>query len=415
MWSNKKITFDSFIRGALWVAAFIIVLILLNKLSTALLPFFIAWIIAYLLYPLVQFFQNKLHIKNRPAAIMAALSTVVIFIAGASMFFIPPMIEECDKLKVLIHTYFVNGGHQTSIPQSITEFIRENIDAAWLEKNLNYENIANAARKLLPKMWNLISTSYNVALAIFTGFVILLYLFFILLDYEKISNGWPSLIPARYRGIVVSLFDDIKFSMNQYFRGQSFIAFCVGVMFSIGFLIIDFPLAVGLGLFIGLLNMVPYLQTIGFIPTVLLALLKAADTGENFWFILGMALLVFCIVQFIQDSFLVPKVMGKITGLNPAVILLSLSVWGSLMGMLGLIIALPCTTLLLSYYQRFIQKEEMDYMQEEKNKNVAIYNNVENGVSDKEGTQADELKEEVANSEIVSDEGTNSNDSNDNA
>jgi predicted PurR-regulated permease PerM len=59
-------------------------------------------------------------------------------------------------------------------------------------------------------------------------------------------------------------------------------------------------------------------------------------------------------VQIIQDAFIVPKVMGRITGLNPAIILLSLSIWGSLMGIMGMIIALPMTTLLLSYYQRFI-------------------------------------------------------------
>lgn len=364
MWGNKKITFDTFIRGVLWGAAFIAALYLLNKLSAALLPFFIAWIIAYLLYPLVQFFQTKLRIKSRPLAIMATLTTVILIIMGTGMFFVPPMLEECDKLKYLMDTYLVNGPSQTSIPQSITEFIRNNIDAAWLEKNLNTENIIQAAKGLLPKMWNIISTSYNVVLAIFTVFVIVLYLFFILLDYEKISNGWSMLIPARYRTQVMSLFDDIKYSMNQYFRGQSLVALCVGILFSIGFLIIDFPLAVGLGLFIGLLNMVPYLQIIGFIPTVLLALLKAADTGENFWVILGLALLVFCVVQFIQDSYLVPKIMGKITGLNPAIILLSLSVWGSLMGMLGLIIALPCTTLLLSYYQRLIQREDLNYIKE---------------------------------------------------
>ena len=152
--------------------------------------------------------------------------------------------------------------------------------------------------------------------------------------------------------------------MNRYFRGQALVAFCVGVLFSIGFLIIDFPLAIGLGMFIGLLNMVPYLQIIGFIPTILLALLKAADTGQNFWWVLGLALLVFCIVQLIQDTILVPKIMGKITGLNPAIILLSLSVWGSLMGMLGMIIALPCTTLLLSYYQRYIRKKDLAFLSE---------------------------------------------------
>ena len=64
------------------------------------------------------------------------------------------------------------------------------------------------------------------------------------------------------------------------------------------------------------------------------------------------------LVQTIQDGFIVPRVMGKITGLNPAIILLSLSIWGSLMGMLGMIIALPLTTLMLSYYQRFIINRE---------------------------------------------------------
>ena len=122
--------------------------------------------------------------------------------------------------------------------------------------------------------------------------------------------------------------------------------------------IIDFPMAIGLGLFIGALNMVPYLQIIGFLPTILLAILKAADTGQNFWIIIASALAVFAVVQIIQDTIIVPKIMGKITGLNPAIILLSLSVWGSLMGVLGMIIALPLTTLMLSYYQRFIINRE---------------------------------------------------------
>ena len=141
--------------------------------------------------------------------------------------------------------------------------------------------------------------------------------------------------------MTIRIVTDVQDGMNKYFRGQAFVAFCVGILFSIGFLIIDFPLAIGFGLFIGLLNMVPYLQLIAFIPTVLLALLKAADTGENFWWILFCAFLVFCIVQIIQDGLIVPKVMGKITGLNPAIILLSLSVWGALMGIVGMIIALP--------------------------------------------------------------------------
>lgn len=364
MLPQKKITFDSFIRGVLSGAVIIAILYLLNRLSGVLLPFFIAWLIAYLTYPMVVFYQNRLRLRSRVLSILAVMLTLVILGGIAFSFFVPPMIEECAKLKELIEIYLIDDGRHSAIPEAVSEFIRKNIDFNWLQNNITTENIVSAIQKLLPKVWTLLSTSYNIILAIFTLFIIILYLFFILLDYEQIANGWITLLPKKYQGMALRLTTDIKTSMNRYFRGQALVAFCVGILFSIGFLIIDFPLAIGLGLFIGLLNMVPYLQIIGFIPTILLALLKAADTGENFWWILGLALVVFAVVQAIQDMILVPKIMGKITGLNPAIILLSLSIWGSLMGMLGMIIALPGTTLLLSYYQRYIRKKDLAVFQE---------------------------------------------------
>ena len=359
MLPQKKITFDSFIRGVLSGTVIIAILYLLNRLSGVLLPFFIAWLIAYLTYPMVIFYQNRLRLRSRVLSILAVMLTLVVLGGIAFSFFVPPMIEECAKLKELIEIYLIEDRNHAAIPETVSEFIRKNIDFNWLQNNITTDNIVSAIQKLLPKVWTLLSTSYNIILAIFTLFIIILYLFFILLDYEQIANGWITLLPKKYQGMALRLTTDIKTSMNRYFRGQALVAFCVGILFSIGFLIIDFPLAIGLGLFIGLLNMVPYLQIIGFIPTILLALLKAADTGESFWWTLGLALMVFAVVQAIQDMILVPKIMGKITGLNPAIILLSLSIWGSLMGMLGMIIALPGTTLLLSYYQRYIRKKDL--------------------------------------------------------
>jgi len=80
----------------------------------------------------------------------------------------------------------------------------------------------------------------------------------------------------------------------------------------------------------------------------------SVDSGTDFWLIFWECMAVYCIVQAIQDLFLTPKIMGKAMGLNPAIILLSLSIWGSLLGFLGLIIALPLTTLLLAYYDEYI-------------------------------------------------------------
>lgn len=365
MFTQKKITFDRLIRGIISGAIIIAILFLLDRLSGVLLPFFIAWLIAYLMYPMVIFYQTKLHLKSRVVSILAVMLTLAVVITGACLVFVPPMIEECSRLKQLIELYFTEGSGHSAIPKVINNFLQQHISTDWLEQNLNTENLIKAVQGLAPKLWTLISTSYNIVVAILTFFIMVLYIFFILLDYEQIAERWVTLVPARHRKTVVRLMTDIKVSMNRYFRGQSLVAFCVGILFCIGFLIIDFPLAIPLGLFIGLLNMVPYLQIVGFIPTILLAILKAADTGESFWWIFCMALLVFAVVQMIQDGFLVPKIMGKITGLNPAIILLSLSIWGSLMGMLGMIIALPLTTLLLSYYQRYIHKNDLVFLSQQ--------------------------------------------------
>ena len=355
---RKKITFDSFIRGVILGVIIIGLLMLLKRLSSVLLPFFIAWLIAYLIYPLVTFFQYRLKLKNRIVSIFCALFTLSVIGAGAFYLLVPPMIQECSRVQALLVQYFSNGTYDSNVPTTLSEFLRENIDAKFITELFNKENLVDALKEAVPRLWSLLSDSIDLLFSVFTIFLILLYVIFILLDYESIAEGWTHLVPIKYRSFVVGILDDIKVGMNRYFRGQAFVALCVGILFSIGFLIIDFPLAIGLGLFIGALNMVPYLQVIGFIPTIMLAILKASDTGGNFWIIIASATAVFIVVQAIQDGFIVPRVMGKITGLNPAIILLSLSIWGSLMGMLGMIIALPLTTLMLSYYQRFIINRE---------------------------------------------------------
>lgn len=358
---RKKITFDSFIRGSIGCALVVGILMLVQRLSGVLLPFFIAWLIAYMIYPLVKFFQYKCRLKSRILSIFCAL--FVLCIVGVTGFYllVPPMISEIGRMNDLLVTY-ISYGAGNNIPHNLSEFIHEYIDLHALNRILSEENLLSALQETVPKVWALVAESINIIFSIFASFIVLLYVIFILLDYESIAEGWLHLLPNKYRTFASNLVYDVQNGMNKYFRGQALVAFCVGILFSIGFLIIDFPMAIALGLFIGVLNMVPYLQIIGFLPTIILAILKASDTGQSFWIIIAGALAVFAIVQTIQDTFLVPKIMGKITGLNPAIILLSLSIWGSLMGMLGMIIALPLTTLMLSYYQRFIiNKEKIKY------------------------------------------------------
>lgn len=360
---DKKITFDSFIRGVLIGLVITGVLFMLNYLSGVLLPFFIAWLLAYLLYPSVTFVQYKMHFKSRVLSIFAVLLVVTGILTLTGILLVPPFVEDCIKLESLMKAYFVEGSKEAAIPGTIANFLRNHINMEVILNSMNQDIFVDLIKKGLPHAWNLIIQSFNFVVGIFTIFIIMLYVVFILLDYESIAEGCIRIVPNRQKGPIKKVLKDVEHGMSSYFRGQALVALCVGILFSIGFLIIDFPLAIGFGLFIGLLNMVPYLQLVALIPTVLLSLLKAADTGQNFWWILLLAILVFCVVQTIQDTIIVPKIMGKITGLNPAVILLSLSVWGALLGMLGMIIALPATTLLISYYKTYVlgridQKDE---------------------------------------------------------
>lgn len=355
---QKKITFDSFIRSIMGLIIVVGLVMLLNTLSGVLLPFFLAWLISYLLFPLVKFFQYRCHLRFRIVGILCAFVLVGSLLTGLFLLMIPPMVEEGARVKDLLISYVTHDEFMSNIPSMINEFFKEHVNSENIKAIVTQDGFIDSVKQAIPKVWDVVSQSFSILSSVFTLTMMLLYTLFILLDYEQFSNGWVLMLPQRYRPIATQLVGDIEQGMNKYFRGQGLVAFCVGVLFSIGFLIIDFPMAIGLGMFIGLLNMVPYLQLLGFIPTIILAIVKAADTGQDFWLIMLAALIVFAVVQTIQDTILTPKIMGKVMGLNSAIILLSLSIWGALLGILGMVIALPMTTLLITYYQKYIVNKE---------------------------------------------------------
>ena len=354
---DKPFTFDRVARIVFSILMISGILYLVAILKNALLPFLIAWLMAYMMQPFVRFFQYKLKLRSRVLSIVMVLLLSAGLLTLLYFLVVPSIVDEIQRTFDLIQTHQGNPGDVPLIPESWRLYIANQLDVLQLSELVSRENMLNAVKQIAPQLWSLLSGTFSLLFSITIVFVILLYFIFILLDYEKIAEGWIKLIPERYRPFTKGLAEDVEDSMNRYFRGQALIALCVGILFSIGFRIIDFPLAVSLGLFIGFLNLIPYLQTLGIIPMALLSLLKSTETGENFWLIFGLSLLVLCVVQSMQDLFLTPKIMGKAMGLNPAIILLSLSIWGTLLGFVGLIVALPLTTLCLSYYKRFILME----------------------------------------------------------
>ena len=356
---GKEITFDKFIRWAGIAVLVLVILYVTNYLSSVLLPFFVAWFFAYLLYPVVKFIEVRLHIRVRALSIILAMVAAIGVVGGVLWLIIPSMIDQFDKLGEVLMRWLQQTTHTDNLTHVIKEWLLAN--QSQVENFLKSKDFTDTLKTAMPKVFSVVGQTANIVISIVASMITLLYMFFILYDYETLTANWVRIFPKKNRPFWHALMKDVERELNNYIRGQGMVALCMGIMFCIGFTIIGFPMAIGLGILIGIMDLVPYLHTFALIPTAFLAMLKSADTGQSFWLVFGLALLVFCVVQLITDMVVTPKIMGKAMGLNPAILLLSLSVWGALLGFIGLIVALPLTTLIIAYWQRYVTREKPQY------------------------------------------------------
>jgi len=357
---RQEITFDRFIRGVLFVALLALFVVGLNWLSAVLLPFFAAWAIAWVLAPVVQFLHDRCYIRPRSVAVVLTLILAIAIAVGALWLIIPPFIEGVLHIKDALLRYLQNGGQNTQLPEWLQHLLQQWIGSLQLEEMLQQDNLLQMVRTSLPHVWNVVQSTANVVVSLASSAFALLYLVLLLTDYDHYSTVWLKYVPRSQRAFLEQLSNDVAHNMRGYFRGQVLVAISNGVMFSIGFWLIGLPMPVGMGIFVGVLSFIPYIQVLGILPAALLALLQMADTGHSFWGMMALVIVVYIVVQVLQDTIFTPRIMGRIMGLSPAVVLLSLSVWGYIAGIIGLMVALPLTTLMLAYYQRYILEEAVE-------------------------------------------------------
>lgn len=354
MSTSRPYTLDRVVRLVITTIIVCAAVWLIYRLRGVLLPFCVAALVAYILEPFVQFNRELLRLKGRVAAIFITLFETTLAFGVLCYMLIPMITSEMEHMAHLLKLYSHSQVSIPWLPQGLHEFIRTYVDFEYLSSLLTKEDQMKLLESAITHLWSVLTSGVSMIISVLSWFIVFLYVIFIMLDYERLNESFRHMVPPAWRKTVFRIGNDIQRSMNHYFRGQALVSFCVGVLFTIGFLIVGMPLAVVLGMFIGLLNMVPYLQLISLVPTIFLCLVCSVDQGVDFWTIFWECMAVYCIVQLIQDLFLTPKIMGKAMGLNPAIILLSLSIWGTLLGFLGLIIALPLTTLLLAYYDEYL-------------------------------------------------------------
>jgi len=351
----------------------LLIYVAVQAIWSVILPFLLAGIFAYVMMPLVRFFQYTLRLRSRGLSVILTLLLLGAVVYLAVIFIIPSINAEIEKTLQVISGYSSGQDILTMIlPRNIRNYLNGGLRWGNFPQQLSLEKILENVKLLLDQVGGIINSTLSIfswGLVFLIGFV---YFVFILLDFENLGRGFISLFPKTLRPTIRTISMDLDRYMNNYFRGQALVAMSVGILLSIGFNIIGLPLATAMGIFIGILNFIPYMQALGIIPLGLASLLMAAQTGENAFVCMLLAYGVLMVVQIIQDMIIVPRIMGQTMGMRPSLILLVLSIWGYLLGFFGMLIALPITMFIYSLYMRYVLQDEeyieQMHLQEEKRK-----------------------------------------------
>ena len=317
----------------------------INELLAVLTPFIIAFLIAYLLNPLIVFLEKK-RIKRSLAALISIL-IILIFTGLAISFVIPPFINQIGNLL-------------NNAPQKISEiekFFTERILPELNRLGILYPDIQKTLSTEIPaKLQSVLNGLLNGLLNIFSGIsfifnqiinlvVIPVITFYLLRDYDKISDTVVNLFSEEHRLTFKKVADRINRIFGNYIRGYLIVSLINGTIVTTGLTLIGVPYAVVLGILSALLNFIPYFGmvislTIGFLVSVLSGL-----SGIN----LILVPVVYIGENILESYFISPKIIGESVGLHPFLVLLALFVFGYFGGLIGMLIGVPVTALLISF------------------------------------------------------------------
>ncbi|HWR62305.1 MAG TPA: AI-2E family transporter, partial [Clostridia bacterium] len=292
-------------------------------------PFIIAAVISYLLNPIVKAFEKR-GIRRIFGVIIVYLIFIVIILL-LSFVLVPKLIKEISVLAQNIPQYsgqiqdilkrFQDGYMNSGLPESFKDVIDDNIIRF---QGMIIELLQSAAKGIIA----IFSQLFNIV-------IVPVISFYMLKDTEYFKSQFILLLPKAKRTRFIMLLRDIDNVFGKYIRGQIIVGSFVGVFTTIALVIIEVKYAFILGIFAGISNIIPYFGPfIGIVPTILLALLDS--TGKALY-----AAGAFILIQQVESGFLTPRIIGKSVGIHPVYVIMALILGGKLLGVLGLILAVP--------------------------------------------------------------------------
>ena len=267
-------------------------LYMVNLLSDVLLPFLVGCLLAFMLEPIVGLNKRFFRLKGRTVATVLTMLEVIIVLGLAIELLAPYIYNEISEMVAILTQYTEKQMQLPYLPVEVQKFVRNYIDISYISGMLTKDQWINLITQTASKTWDFMGATASMVFTFASWLIVVLYMVFVMVDYDNLRDGFKKTIPDKYRHETVAILNDVIHNMELYFRGQTLIAFLVGVLFSIGFVIIGLPLAVVFGMFIGLLNMVPYLQLISIPICAVLCLFGSVSSSSSFWELFGWAIVV---------------------------------------------------------------------------------------------------------------------------
>jgi len=317
-----------------WVLSVLLFLSLLflYRVRVILSPFLFAALVAYIAYPLVQVFERRQ--VPRPMAIILVYLIFAVIVGITVSFLIPQLAAEVAEILETIpdQTEMLADGLNLwrSLDNiSVPEVLQTGLDLLVGRVQHLLERLAQRIADLLVGM-----VSQIVSLLIAP---ILAY--YLLRDLEVIKRRSLMLIPKQYRLTVYKFCKETNRVLNGFIRGQLVNALLVGLLIAAGLALLGIKFALFIGFLAGIFNIIPYFgPVIGFIPASLFALAKSPLTV--LW-VLGL----FVLVNQLEANVISPKIIGERVGLHPLAVIFAIFAGGELMGIVGMLIAVPAAAI----------------------------------------------------------------------
>jgi predicted PurR-regulated permease PerM len=335
---------------ALAIAA--LVTIFLYYARRVVIPFFVAFALAYLLDPLVDRME-----KWRFSRTLSVVSLMTIFFAavlGAGLLVFPMLRVQAENLAKNLPRYI-------EVVQNWLRPVLEKVaglDQAKIQDLLN-EGMARFGElplKILTFvssfLWDSLSNLFDMILMAANLVIIPVVMFYLLRDYDKIAEKILALIPARFKESIVDTVSEVDQVLANFVRGQLMVGFLMGALYSIGLYAVGTPMSLFIGFLAGFANMVPYLGVVvGFLPAAILTYLQVQEWIPIFW-VMG----VFGVVQMLEGMVITPRILGENIGLHPVAVIFAVLLGGELFGLTGIILGVPAVAVLNVLIRRGVLK-----------------------------------------------------------